>query len=144
MKFIEQGKKDATVALGGNRHGEKGNFIQPTVFTEAPETSTIMKEEIFGPVVVINKFKTEEEVLEKANNSEFGLYATVFTKNIDRAVRFAKYLEAGTVSVNCASPAGGAGFPFGGFKSSGQGREGGVAGLKAWAEIKTVVVKIEE
>ena len=112
MKYIETGKKEASLAMGGNRYGDKGYFVEPTVFTDAPEKSTIMSEEIFGPVVIINKFKTEEDVLSKANATEFGLYASVFTKNIDRAIRFSKWLEAGTVSVNCASPSWADGFPY--------------------------------
>ena len=86
----------------------------------------------------INIFKTEEEVLEKANNTEYGLYASVFTKNIDRALRFAKGLEAGNVGVNCTSPTTGKDMPFGGYKQSGIGREMGLAGFEEYLETKAI------
>jgi aldehyde dehydrogenase (NAD+) len=143
-KYIETGKKEANLLVGGERHGEKGFFVKPTVFTDAPEHSTIVKEEIFGPVVVINTFKTEEEAIAKANDSEYGLYASVFTKDIDRAIRVMKALESGTVSVNCASPSGAAGFPFGGYKASGVGREGGLYSMKTFSETKTVIIKVSD
>lgn len=92
--------------------------VQYGVYTEW------MQEEVFGPVVVINTFSTETEAIEKANNSEFGLHAALFTKDIDRAVRLAKALDAGTVGVNCTSPTNAKDTAFGGFKMSGNGREG--------------------
>ena len=141
-KYIESGKKSAKLLVGGERAGDKGYFVKPTIFADAPETSEIVKEEIFGPVVVINTFTDEDEVIAKANDSEFGLYASVFTKDIDRAIRVVKALESGSVSVNCASPSGAAGFPFGGYKASGTGREGGLYGMKTFSEIKTVIIKI--
>jgi len=143
-KFIEAGKKEAKLLVGGERAGEKGYFVKPTIFTDAPESASIVKEEIFGPVVVINTFKNEDEAIEKANDSEYGLYASVFTKDIDRAIRVVKALESGTVSVNCASPSGAAGFPFGGYKASGVGREGGLYSLKTFSETKTVIIKVSD
>ena len=143
-KFIEAGKKEAKLLVGGERVGEKGYFVKPTIFADAPESSSIVKEEIFGPVVVINTFKNEDEAIEKANDSEYGLYASVFTKDIDRAIRVVKALESGTVSVNCASPSGAAGFPFGGYKASGVGREGGLYSLKTFSETKTVIIKVSD
>jgi acyl-CoA reductase-like NAD-dependent aldehyde dehydrogenase len=105
LRYLEMGKQSGDLVLGGGAPSDQnGYYIQPTIFTNTPEDATIMKEEVFGPVVNINVFKTEEEVLEKANNTEYGLYASVYTKNIDRALRFAKGLEAGTVGVNCTSP----------------------------------------
>jgi aldehyde dehydrogenase (NAD+) len=83
-----------------------------------------MKEEVFGPVVNINIFSSEDEALAKANGTEYGLYAAVYTKKIDRALRVAKGLEAGTVGVNCTSPTGAPDMPFGSWKASGIGREG--------------------
>jgi aldehyde dehydrogenase (NAD+) len=83
--YLEAGKASAKeTALGGERSGTKGFYIKPTVFLDAPEDSKIMKEEIFGPVVVINTFKTEEEVIEKANDTEYGLSSTVYTKDLYR------------------------------------------------------------
>ncbi len=117
--------------------------MPPTVFLHTPEDALVMKEEIFGPVVNINTFKTEEEVIAKANDSEFGLYSSVYTKDIDRALRFAKALEAGTVAVNCTSPTTARDMPFGGYKSSGAGREGFGHSLNNFLETKTVLIKIK-
>ncbi|KAF2006126.1 aldehyde dehydrogenase-like protein [Amniculicola lignicola CBS 123094] len=144
LRYLKMGKKSGDLVLGGGAPSDRdGYYIQPTIFTNTPEDATIMKEEVFGPVVNINVFKTEEEVLAKANNTEYGLYAAVFTKNIDRALRFAKGLESGTVGVNCTSPALGKDMPFGGYKSSGVGREGEpLYSLNNFLEIKTVVIKI--
>jgi acyl-CoA reductase-like NAD-dependent aldehyde dehydrogenase len=84
LKYLEIGKKDGKLIMGGNPEShENGYFIPPTIFTGTPEDSQMMKEEVFGPVVNINIFKTEEEVMAKANDTEYGLYAAVFTKNID-------------------------------------------------------------
>ncbi|KAF2676268.1 aldehyde dehydrogenase-like protein [Lentithecium fluviatile CBS 122367] len=125
LRYLEMGKQSGDLVLGGAAPSDReGYYIQPTIFTNTPEDATIMKEEVFGPVVNINVFKTEEEVLAKANNTEYGLYAAVYTKDISRALRFAKGLEAGTVAVNCTSPSLGKDMPFGGYKSSGSGREG--------------------
>jgi aldehyde dehydrogenase (NAD+) len=88
LKYLEIGKKDGKLIMRGNPEShENGYFVPPTIFTDTPEDSVIMREEVFGPVVNINIFKTEEEVMAKANNTEYGLYAAVFTKNIDRAMR---------------------------------------------------------
>lgn len=103
-----------------------------------------MKKEIFGPVVGINTFKTEAEAIAKAVDSEFGLYSAVYSKNIDRALRVAKAMEAGTVGVNCTSPTMGSDMPFGGYKLSGQSREGIEYSLENYLETKTVLLKIEE
>jgi acyl-CoA reductase-like NAD-dependent aldehyde dehydrogenase len=144
LRYIEIGKKEGTLVLGGQSPQESGYFISPTVFTDATEEAQIMKEEIFGPVVVINTFKTEDEVLSKANNTEYGLYAAVFTKNIDRALRFAKGLEAGTVGVNCTSPTTGRDMPFGGWKGSGIGREGWpFCSMDNFLETKSVIIKLD-
>lgn len=145
MRYIEIGKKDGKLALGGNvPEGTNGYFVAPTIFTDTPEDSQIMKEEVFGPVVNINIFDKEEEVLAKANNTEFGLYASVYTKNIDRALRVAKALESGTVGINVTSPVTARDMPFGGFKSSGTGREGGPTySLENCLETKTILIKID-
>ncbi|EUC33930.1 hypothetical protein COCCADRAFT_36289 [Bipolaris zeicola 26-R-13] len=126
LKYLESGKQSGgeLITGGGAPSDREGYYIQPTIFKNTPEDAQIMKEEIFGPVVSINVFSTEEEALAKANATEFGLYASVYTKDIDRALRFAKGMEAGTVGVNCTSPVTGTDMPFGGYKSSGSGREG--------------------
>ena len=145
LRYIEMGKKSGKLLLGGNAPSNRsGYFIAPTIFTDTPEEAQIMKEEIFGPVVNINVFSSEEEVLAKANNTEYGLYASIFTKNIDRAMRFAKGLESGVIGVNCTSPTTGKDMPFGGYKSSGNGREGGPRySLENFLEIKSVIIKID-
>ncbi|KAB8278825.1 aldehyde dehydrogenase domain-containing protein [Aspergillus minisclerotigenes] len=135
--YLEIGEKDGKLTMGGD--GGKG-FIKPTVFENVPDGSRLMKEEIFGPVVAINTFKTEEEAIERANASEFGLYASVFTKDMDRAVRLSKLLEAGTVGVNCTSPTIVKDMPMGGHKQSGLGREGLLSGLDSYLETKTVLI----
>lgn len=96
MGFVESGKKDgATVVTGGSRHGDSGYFIQPTVFTDVTGDMSIVREEIFGPVCTIQKFKTEEEAIELANNTNYGLAAGVHTTNLNTAIRVSKALEAG-------------------------------------------------
>lgn len=91
---------------------------------------------MFGPVVAINTFSDEEDALQKANDTEFGLFASVYTKDISRAIRVAKGLEAGGVSVNCSSTTNSIGtLPFGGWKQSGEGRVGGKHGIDGWLEV---------
>ncbi|KAA8905489.1 aldehyde dehydrogenase domain-containing protein [Sphaerosporella brunnea] len=143
MGFIERAKADGIApGMGGNRVGEKGFYIEPTIFFDVPETHDLVKNEIFGPVVVINTFKDEDEALAKANDSEYGLYASVFTKDISRALKFAKGMEAGSIGVNCASPTVSVDMPFGGFKQSGDGRQWGRAGLESWLETKSVFINL--
>ena len=145
--FLQLGREaiDGTkVAMGGNvqQHENKGYFVEPTIFTSVPEDSRLLKEEIFGPVVSINTFKTEDEALAKANDTEYGLFASVFTKDISRALRVAKKMESGQVGINCASPTYAADMPFGGYKQSGQGREGIGYSLDNYLEEKAVYIKL--
>ncbi|KAB2573848.1 Aldehyde dehydrogenase [Lasiodiplodia theobromae] len=121
---------------------DKGFFVGPHIFTDLPEDSRPAREEIFGPVVVIGVFKTEEEAVRRANDTEYGLYASVYTKDVSRAIRVAKALESGTVGVNCTSPTIVHDMPFGGYKASGLGREGIHHSLNNFLEEKTVVVRI--
>ncbi|KAJ5084638.1 hypothetical protein NUU61_009217 [Penicillium alfredii] len=138
-EYLAIGAKDGTRTVGDD--AENGFFVRPTVFERVPEDSRLMREEIFGPVVAINTFSTEAEAIEKANNSDFGLYASVFTKDVDRAVRLAKALEAGTVGVNCTSPTNAKDGAIGGLKMSGSGREGLLYSLDNFLEVKTVLIK---
>ncbi|XP_076311659.1 retinal dehydrogenase 2-like isoform X2 [Tachypleus tridentatus] len=142
INLIESGKKEgATVQCGGNRFGSKGYFIEPTVFSDVEDHMRIAKEEIFGPVQQILKFKTMEEVIERANNTHYGLSSGIITENIDKALMFAQAVQAGSVWVNCYD-ATMVQTPFGGFKMSGQGRELGEDGLKEYLEVKTITIKI--
>ncbi|KAF7197300.1 Aldehyde dehydrogenase [Pseudocercospora fuligena] len=124
-----------------------GLFVQPAVFLGVPGDHSLAKEEVFGPVVNINTFETEEQALRIANDTEYGLYAAVFTKDIDRALRVAKGLESGLesgmVGVNCTSPTSAWDMPFGGYKQSGIGRESLLESLDDWMEKKAVFMRIE-
>lgn len=110
---------------------------------QAAENSYIMRVESFGPIGQVNSFSTEEEVLEKANDTEYGLYASIFTKDIDRAMRFAKELESGTVTVNGAAPTHALSLPFGGWKQSGIGVENGQEGFEEWSQTKSVLIVMD-
>ncbi|KAM6228454.1 LOW QUALITY PROTEIN: aldehyde dehydrogenase 1A1-like [Spheniscus humboldti] len=122
LELIESGEKEgAKLECGGCPWGDKGYFIQPTVFSNVTDDMCVAKEEIFGPVQQIMKFKTVDEVIKRANNTTHGLAAAVFTKDIDKALTFAAALQAGTVWVNCYSAM--SALSFGGFKMSGNGRE---------------------
>ena len=144
--YIEEGKKTGTLALGGQGllESKNGFFVEPTVFLDTPEDARVMKEEIFGPVVLINTFETEEEAIRKANDTEYGLYASVFTKDISRAMRVAKALESGYVAINCTSPTTAKDLPFGGYKGSGQGREGWLYSMDNYLETKSVMIKLDD
>ncbi|KAJ5094755.1 Retinal dehydrogenase 1 [Penicillium angulare] len=147
QRYIEEGKKVAKIILGDEpleNWPKNGFFIQPTIFVNTPEDATIMKQEIFGPVVSINTFASEDEAVAKANDTEYGLYAAVYTKDISRALRMAKRLESGNVGINCTSPTTFPDVPFGGYKSSGVGREGWNESLNAFLEVKTVMIELDE
>jgi len=142
MAHIDIGKKEgATLHLGGERHGEEGYFIQPTIFTNVHAEMTIVKEEIFGPVVVVAKFKDEDELIKMANDSFYGLASAVFSQNITRALTLANKLKAGTVWINQYNIIN-TNVPFGGYKQSGIGRELGEYALSNYTEIKAVHVNL--
>eukprot|EP01083_Nonionella_stella_P072405 195254_1 len=142
MDYIEQGKKDgAQLVFGGSRIGEEGFFIEPTLFSKVKEDMSIVREEIFGPVACVIPFSTEAEVLQKANDTEFGLAAAVFTKDLSRAVRVSRELQAGTVWVNCYNVFD-AKYAFGGFKQSGIGRELGEYALELYTQVKQVTISL--
>jgi len=144
MDLIGSGRKEgAKLCTGGERVGDKGFFIQPTVFTDVQDNMRIAREEIFGPVMQIMKFKTLEEVIQRANNSMYGLGAGVCTTNIEKAIYLANSIQSGTVWINCYNVFD-AGAPFGGYKMSGYGRELGEYGLRNYAEVKTVTMKIPQ
>lgn len=144
MKFLVESREAGHQHItGGERDGETGYFIQPTIILNPGDESNVMRKEIFGPVVCLNTFESEQEALRRANDTEFGLYASVFTKDLAKALRVAKRFEAGTVAVNCASPTLAVDMPFGGYKSSGEGRELGKYSLDAWTELKSVLIAID-
>jgi acyl-CoA reductase-like NAD-dependent aldehyde dehydrogenase len=132
MKYIEIGQAEgATLECGGKRHGDKGYFIEPTVFSGVTDDMRIAREEIFGPVQVILKFRTVEEVIDRANDSPYGLGAAVFTQSLDTAMQVSQQIRAGTIWVN-AYDVFAAQVPFGGFKESGIGRELGEYGMQQY------------
>jgi aldehyde dehydrogenase (NAD+) len=142
MGYIETGKSEgAHLLAGGKRVGDRGYFIEPTVFAAVENDMKIAQEEIFGPVMSILKFKEIDEVVERANNSMYGLAAAVWTRDIGKAYAIANRVRAGTVWVNCFNVFDAAA-PFGGFKQSGIGRELGEYGLQQYTEVKTVTVKM--
>ncbi|XP_070543373.1 aldehyde dehydrogenase 1A1-like [Ptychodera flava] len=144
MELIESGKKEgAKLGCGGGRHGESGYFVQPTVFYDVTDDMKIAQEEIFGPVQCISKFKSTEEVIERANNTKYGLAAAVLTKDINKAIKISNSIDAGTVWVNTfgiLQP----GTPFGGTKMSGDSRDLGECGLREYTNVKTVTVKLSQ
>jgi aldehyde dehydrogenase (NAD+) len=142
MGYIQAGKDEgAKLVHGGGRVGDKGYFIEPTVFSDVRDNMKIAEEEIFGPVMSIIKFKDIDEVTERANRTIYGLAAAVWTRDISKALAIANNVRAGTVWVNCYDVFDAAA-PFGGFKQSGLGRELGEYGLQQYTEVKTVTVKL--
>jgi len=142
MGYIQSGKDEgAKLVHGGKRVGDKGYFIEPTVFSDVRDHMKIAEEEIFGPVMSIIKFKDIDEVTERANRTIYGLAAAVWTRDIGKALAIANNVRAGTVWVNCYDVFDAAA-PFGGFKQSGLGRELGEYGLQQYTEVKTVTVKL--
>jgi len=138
--FIEDAVKDgARVLSGGKRYGDNGNFLEPTILVDLPENARCLQEEIFAPVAAIYVFDEEGEVLDKANDTEFGLAAYAFTTDLNRAFRVAEALEVGTVGINDPIPST-SNCPFGGFKQSGWGRELGSEGLDAYLETKHISI----
>jgi aldehyde dehydrogenase (NAD+) len=142
LQYVEHGKNDgAKLVTGGKRHGDKGYYIEPTLFTGVQDNMKIATDEIFGPVMSVLKFKNVDEIVQRANKTNFGLAAAVWSRDIAKAHKLAAGIRAGTVWINCYDVFD-AGAPFGGFKESGLGRELGEAGLQAYTETKTVTVSL--
>lgn len=141
MDLIKSGKQDgAKLVTGGERVGDKGFFVAPTVFADVTDNMRIAKEEIFGPVQQIIRFKDIEEVIQRANGTDYGLAAAVMTKDIDKALYIMQGLRAGTVWINTYNALS-VQVPFGGYKQSGFGRDAGMDSLNAYSEIKSVIIK---
>lgn len=146
FSYVEQGKKEgATLLVGGNRvfpkGCERGFFLEPTIFTNCQDDFSIVKEEIFGPVMSVLAFENEKEVVQRANNTIYGLSSGIFTKDIQRAHRVAANLEAGICWINNynLTPIE---MPFGGCKHSGIGRENSLAAIQHYTQLKSVYVEM--
>jgi phenylacetaldehyde dehydrogenase len=140
--FLESGRADGATALaGGGRFGDRGYFVEPTVLTNTRPEMQVVREEIFGPVLVAAPFTDLDEIAAAANDSEYGLGAGIWTKDISKAHALAKKLRAGTVWINCYNVFDAA-LPFGGYKQSGWGREMGREALHAYTEVKAVTTQL--
>jgi phenylacetaldehyde dehydrogenase len=140
--FLESGKADGATALsGGGRYGDRGYFIEPTVLTNTRPDMSVVREEIFGPVVVAAPFTSLDEIAAVANDTTYGLGAGIWTRDISKAHALAKKLRAGTVWINCYNVFDAA-LPFGGYKQSGWGREMGHEVLNSYTEVKAVTTQL--
>ena len=142
MRYIDAGKRDgASVALGGDAPASNGYYVNPTVLVDVKPNMSVVREEIFGPVVVAQRFEDLDEVAKAANDTCYGLGAGIWTKDVSAMYRLAAKIKAGTVWGNCHAvidPA----LPFGGYKQSGFGREQARQGVEAYTELKTIIIKL--
>jgi phenylacetaldehyde dehydrogenase len=129
----------ANIVAGGQQRGDRGYFVSPTVIQDTREDMSIVREEIFGPVVVVDPFEDIEEIITRSNDTPYGLAAGIWTRDISKAHRVARRLRAGTVWVNCYNIFDSA-MPFGGYKQSGWGREMGHEVLDLYTETKAVCI----
>jgi phenylacetaldehyde dehydrogenase len=140
--FLDSGQSEGATALtGGRRHGDRGYFVEPTVLTNTRPDMRVVREEIFGPVVVAAPFESLEDIAREANDTPYGLGAGIWTKDISKAHALAKKIRAGTVWINCYNVFDAA-LPFGGYKQSGWGREMGHQVLEAYTEVKAVCAQL--
>jgi len=144
LDYIDSGRKDgANVVTGGEKLPQKGYFVKPTIFTNVTDEMKIAKEEIFGPVVSILKFRELNDALKRANNTHYGLAAGIYCNDINKVLPLAHALEAGSVWINCYEIVSNQA-PFGGFKQSGFGRELGEYGLHEYTEVKNVTIYLPQ
>lgn len=143
LRIIRSGvESGANLKAGGDRFGTTGYYIQPTVFSDVQDDMLIAKEEIFGPVQSIFKFKDLDEVIQRSNSTRYGLAAGIFTHNLDTANTLSRALKVGTVWINCYDVFDAA-IPFGGYKMSGNGREKGIYSLSNYLQVKAVVTSLK-
>ena len=157
LEYIRIGEEEdrATLAYGGRRIKQsqadgqqphldpRGFYMEPAIFTNCTDNMRIVQEEIFGMVMAVLPFDTEEEVIQRANDTNFGLSAGVFTQNLQRAYRVVAQLEAGTTWINNYNLAP-VELPWGGWKHSGIGSENGIAGMESWTRMKSVYVEMNQ
>jgi phenylacetaldehyde dehydrogenase len=144
MGYIAKGQEEgATLVCGGQKLDRAGNFIQPTIFTDCHPDMAIVREEIFGPVMAVQKFGGDDldAIAAMANDTPFGLSGSVWTRDLSTAHRLVKRIRSGHVSINCHGGVG-TNIPFGGYGQSGWGREFGQEGLDAYLETKAVTVRL--
>nr|KYP49322.1 Aldehyde dehydrogenase family 2 member C4 [Cajanus cajan] len=142
LSYIEHGKREgATLLTGGKRVGNKGYYIEPTIFSNVKEDMLIAQDEIFGPVMALMKFKTIEEAITNANNTRYGLAAGIMTKSLDTANTMSRSIRAGIIWINCYFIFGND-IPYGGYKMSGFGRDLGLEALYKYLQVKSIVTPI--
>lgn len=141
VEYIDIGKKEgAKLVYGGKLIARPGLFLEPTIFTDVLDDTYLAKEESFGPVMCISKFRHLEEVVSRANDNYYGLASGVFTNDINKAMQFSERIEAGTCFINCYNKTDVAA-PFGGFKQSGFGKDLGEDSLNEYLKTKTVTME---
>lgn len=144
LGYVEIGRSEgATLVAGGERIGDKGFFIRPTIFGDVTEDMRIVREEIFGPVVVVSRFSDVDDAVRLANNTSYGLAAGIHTTNVNTAINVARKIKAGTVWINTYNDFH-AMVPFGGFGQSGIGREMGIEAIDNYTQVKAVRMKLQQ
>lgn len=141
LNYIDIGRRDGQVVSGGKRHGERGYFVEPTVVANIPLTSALTREEVFGPVLVANPFTSVDDIAFMANDTEYGLAASIWSRDQGYALRLARRIKAGNIWIN-AHGLQDAAIPFGGFRQSGIGRENGLDGVLLYTENKSTVMRL--
>jgi betaine-aldehyde dehydrogenase len=142
-EFLESARKDGRrFACGDGRVGDRGYFVAPTVVLGCETSDRVWREEVFGPVVCIRPFDDEKQMLAEVNDSPYGLSGSIWTRDLDRALRVARAVESGVLSINSNSSVH-VEAPFGGFKQSGIGRDLGMAAMEGYTELKNIYVAIQ-